>query len=855
MKFFYKTKGVISIFLIMIMLPLFTSAVLLVDGARYHSAKTLIQEAGDLAAYSVIANYNLDLKDEFGLFAIDDKNVTATFEKYFKDSLGCSEAQSKEYSEKVQGMLSDLIYGNEYSNANFYNLYNFDVSVADAKGIYPLSKPSVLQNQIVEYAKYRGVETILERFEIIKKFGELEGELDSNSKTMDAIEELADIDQNSSKAVTESIENMRKAIEIYNTNLAQLVSFASMYEQYYADEMTYMAVNDRENISFYTNSRKDYAQKIYKMIGAYEGSLRTQHSNIGSWCEIIEIKAKDAIADYNSLKTKYSNQKEIIEDIDSELKVLNKIISNDPNDSNYSVVLYKKSFLPLTDLCAHFDDFKKTLDQMENNANNAITLYNKQYKQTKTELQNQGEMSAEEIEAYLYENVVYDMYVKNGQWAGTKDKLYLYESIDNNIKNLAKSAVKEFKFHDTVLNRYNNYMRADILLNYYDTYADQNKTVKNKETGETVSKENETDRSDEAVSKTNSSGKGKNDTAVELESKSNQTIPDNKYSGLPSQVAKKSPGEEKTITQLDKNNPSAMLKSSNSAGSEFMQFLESGRNDVLTFCYILDMFKTKNSATDYSDKTRNRWYSTNWRFINDKGEVDLRDRRKDASLKTFFNTSEVEYVFGGNKSESINNGIVYSWIYGTRLANNIVAVYTNPTAKAECLALAAVASAATSGIVPVSVFKWVFIAAWAAGETALEMAYLISDGYRVPLLKTKNNLFIDSFTDVLNGVGEDSRENLMTLKSGTGINVCYEDYLLLLMCFVDRETRLLRVADLIELNMQERGHGDFKMSEANTYIEANTSVSAKFLFQPVKQFSDSYLGKGFKINNKIYQGY
>ena len=49
MYFFEKTKGVISVFLIIIMLPLLTSAVILVDGTRYQSAKTMVQEAGDLA--------------------------------------------------------------------------------------------------------------------------------------------------------------------------------------------------------------------------------------------------------------------------------------------------------------------------------------------------------------------------------------------------------------------------------------------------------------------------------------------------------------------------------------------------------------------------------------------------------------------------------------------------------------------------------------------------------------------------------------------------------------------------------------------------------------------------------------
>lgn len=853
MKFFKKTKGVISIFLIMVMLPLFTSAVLLVDGARYHSAKTLIQEAGDLAAYSVIANYDLDLKDEYGLFAIDDEDTTATFAKYFKESLGCGDSESQEYSEKVQGMLSNLIYGNEYSNANFYNLYNFNVLTATAEGKYPLSEPGVLQNQIVEYTKYRGVETILERFEIIKKFNELEGESDNSSKMMEAIEDLAAVDQEDSKKVSEAIEALRDTVSAYNEGLNNLYDDALGYENYYISEMCNMAVKDLTRIDFMTKYRKIKAEEIKKKIGASDEGLRTQYDNIFTSCDVIKQCAEDAIADYTALRDKYADQEDIVSDIDSELGILKKIISTDPNDKNYSVIQYKESLPAIEDVCGSFNEFQLILDEMEDYANSAVDLYNSEYQQTKTELQNKGGMSAEEIETYLYENVLYDMYVKGSKWQETQGD-YLYESsVDDTLRNVARTAVAGYNFSSTVKSRRDSRLLVDDILNYYTAYAEDNKTVTNKETGEKVT-ENK-DKSEDAVEKANNSSKSKDNSSVETDSKANQTIADDKYKNLPSQAAKTSPQEEKAITELDKNKPKAMLSSSKSAGSEFMKFLESGRNDVLTFCYILDTFKTRNSAVDYSKKTQGKWYSTDWRFLDDSGEVDLRDRRKDASLTTFFNTSEVEYVFGGNKSETLNNTIVYSWIYGTRLANNIVAVYTNPTAKAECLALAAAASAASFGFFPVSVMKWVFIAAWAAGETALEMTYLMTDGYRVPLVKTKNNLFIDSFTDVLDGFNEDSRENLMAEKTGKGINVCYEDYLLLLLCFVGRETRLLRVADLIELNMQERGHSDFKMSKANTYVEANTNVSVKFLFQPVKQFSQSYSGTGFSISNIIYQGY
>ena len=87
------------------------------------------------------------------------------------------------------------------------------------------------------------------------------------------------------------------------------------------------------------------------------------------------------------------------------------------------------------------------------------------------------------------------------------------------------------------------------------------------------------------------------------------------------------------------------------------------------------------------------------------------------------------------------------------------------------------------------------------------------------------------------------------------LNVCYEDYLLILLCFVGSDKRMLRVADLIQLNMNAGGGGGFAMKDANTYVKCDTNVRIKFLFQPIKQFKDSYKASGIKISNSIYQGY
>ena len=69
-KFFRKTKGAISIFLVLIMLPMFTCAGLIVDGARISAARTSVTGAGDLAMNAALSEYDEILKDVYGLFAM-----------------------------------------------------------------------------------------------------------------------------------------------------------------------------------------------------------------------------------------------------------------------------------------------------------------------------------------------------------------------------------------------------------------------------------------------------------------------------------------------------------------------------------------------------------------------------------------------------------------------------------------------------------------------------------------------------------------------------------------------------------------------------------------------------------------
>jgi len=856
MKFFYRTKGVISIFLIIVMLPLFTSAVLLVDGARFQSAKTLIQEAGDLAAYSTIANYNIELKDQYGLFAIDDNDVQATFESYFRDSLGYSATDSEDYSKIVQNAISTGIFKlGKYKDANFFNMYNFIVDNASAEPLYPLSTPAVLQNQIVEYAKYRGVETVLERFEVLNSFQKLSEEQAKNEKVAAKMEDMSELDSCWGH-IASNIDTLVKNVESYRSKLS---SYAGVSD---TDMKT-------EKASGYAKSYENSCMNYYVVLACkssgsrtgsgYKNSLKTigdelqaLYDTIYNSCSNIQSSAESALVDYRKKLDYYGDDPDLCDDIRETISILEKVTSTSESDKEYSVVALKKAISSPADLITETND---NISKLDASIDNAVNEYNR----AKQAIKNK-DLPEEEEQAEL-DKLSYHIFLKDGkEWAKTKDGSYVNKPSDDALTTSAIYAVETFDLKNNLVRDARLYDMPKFK-NYY--------LAKAKETpvSSTLEK-NVGDPKDLSKNTVNDANNKKNEEDDDTNKNDGKTRPENvtidgdDWAELPSQKAKSGAGDtgsKKQISNIGETDAKNMIKDSSQSGSFLTDLLESGRNDILTYCYLFDMFKTRVTGENITIKDKPVGiadkYLVDWRYT-ESGEKDMRDRIKNSDeCKSYFGTSEVEYVFAGSSSEMANETIVYSWIYGTRLVNNLVAVYIDKNANDQCDMLAALSSVACGGTVPPSVFKWIYIAAWAVYETAVELDMLIDHGYRVPLFKGNGMLVVENFWDA----GKSADNLLRTKKNNTSIlnsiTVSYEDYLIIMLCFVGRETRLLRIADLIQLNMGKRTSQELMMNDAFTYIKADTSVSMKYMFQPIQQFSNSYDGTGLKINNVIYQGY
>ena len=138
------------------------------------------------------------------------------------------------------------------------------------------------------------------------------------------------------------------------------------------------------------------------------------------------------------------------------------------------------------------------------------------------------------------------------------------------------------------------------------------------------------------------------------------------------------------------------------------------------------------------------------------------------------------------------------------------------------------------------------------------MHYLIDEGYRIPLFKTKDTVLLT--VDFSDGASDGLVNNYKgNSGSDSNIYVCYEDYLLFFLLMKGSDNRLMRIADLVQMDMQEMGNSGFKMDQAFTYIRAKSNLSIRYLFLNTDPISQTYKNVGvsgrMKFDSAIYQGY
>lgn len=141
-------KGAVTVFVTLLIIPAMLVSGTAVDLARLHASRSILSDANQLAANSILTQYNALLYDIYGLMGVaeDDPVLFSLLERYIRVSI------FGESHETGMGTLQ-VFYGSDLALE--------DISFAGDKS---LREADVLRRQIEEYMKFRGPVLIVKEF-------------------------------------------------------------------------------------------------------------------------------------------------------------------------------------------------------------------------------------------------------------------------------------------------------------------------------------------------------------------------------------------------------------------------------------------------------------------------------------------------------------------------------------------------------------------------------------------------------------------------------------------------------------------------------------------------------------------
>ena len=176
---------------------------------------------------------------------------------------------------------------------------------------------------------------------------------------------------------------------------------------------------------------------------------------------------------------------------------------------------------------------------------------------------------------------------------------------------------------------------------------------------------------------------------------------------------------------------------------------------------------------------------------------------------------ELEYILAGKASDEGNLKSARNRIITIREAMNIAYINQNPQMRNLALTIAELISSPAAA--PAT--QQALIAAWAYAESVNDYRLLVH-GKKVPLMKDDDSWAVNLKSIITNPNPEYIDKN--NEKGNT-----YNEYLQAMIFLTNKDNRLLRMMDLIEINMKYCYYGNFSISSHYTGIDYSMDVNGR----------------------------
>lgn len=193
-----KNCGAVSVFLTIVLVPCIIVTCAFDDISRVQLSKAGAASAADLALYSLMADYDVNLKDYYGLVA-SSQSIEEFYEKtasYFSgmmDAKGVSGEGSELFLDYLKGLLQNDRPVSDFLQVEFVEA----ASVGAAENAQMGENAALLEDGIVEFMKYRGPAAIVKK--LLDRFANMDFDqsstVDKNSEIIEKKKIYADTEE------------------------------------------------------------------------------------------------------------------------------------------------------------------------------------------------------------------------------------------------------------------------------------------------------------------------------------------------------------------------------------------------------------------------------------------------------------------------------------------------------------------------------------------------------------------------------------------------------------------------------------------------------------------------------------
>lgn len=856
-------KGAVTVIVTLLLIPAVLISGTGVDLTRAYAAKSIAQDANQLAANSMLASYDAMLQDLYGLFGMMQKDEA------FKDMVEnyVDVALNGDGQEKGLGTFQ-LFYGSGVTVGNPEPAKNKN-----------LADPQVLRRQIEEYAKYRAPVIIVE--EVIKAldaFDKIQKDAKVVKQKMDIDEKVEEIDK-LYKQIYECINEVNKVGD-YENKVYEKINEECIDK--IQDELKRMSGAREDYITYFDNGDMEMADDYLKK---FEGCAENISALLNGGTRKLnwENGYIDDNGDFQSGKWTDSEQ------VDGSINILKnakETLTNCISGEYYSLKT-------LRDLCAKAENKKSELKQMVDNLEAELNKGECSEELRKGMMDKDPETQKSTLDTYR-DLLKYDLNALASAMI-TKDE----PQIQDNIRQLEDlgygdySVGDAFYYHldgdslhvavrnctgnDGFYGQTEGVTKGDALRRItYGVDPLHFKTVGTFVLFQNAGKENNDFYSllQELYASSKGNDKKAYDGALKAlignVQKALKDIflyePEGAYKFQNASASKVSDdtSDDSNFTE-DKDwgeDPGAINDAmSDSILTRIGDGLEAAANKVLLLTYDSEMFSCYATGKGAESKGEDGQKIPEINMNGIPLGIDV----------NYYYQSEMEYLFHGDRADAIANlKAVAGLIFLVRFVFNYVASFSIPSVKDSVIAV----KSALSGLGPFAVVAGELVRlALALAESAMDVGRL-KGGSKVALYKqgdhgvdTDNGWRFSILSIIKSGAGAIKKATItITEESDDDRNgMGYKDYMRLFLLLIDGDVLADRTAKLIEMNVTNKkqgigGKGDraareaamtaaemFKMSEAVTDFSLTTTLDLRMIF-----LSMPFAQKG--VNGKVPPG-